>query len=65
MESKRMIKVIYINSNDLENNLRNNLDLDLDVMVAIEMYSDGTIRYVAIKEGIVNYVLKGEPTLKQ
>lgn len=52
-----LLKVIYLNSDDLDGELRNKLGVDLEQLIALELYSDGTYKYVIIKCGIVEYIL--------
>lgn len=56
----KLIKVIYFSSNDFTEELRTELGINFDQLVALEIYKNGSFRYVVIKEGVVDYILKGE-----
>lgn len=56
---EKLIKVIYLNSDELEPGFRTELNIGQDKLVAIEMYSSGKIRYVVVRDGMVDYILNG------
>ena len=55
----KLIKVLYFNSNDFDEGLLKELEIESGQLVAVEIYSDGTHKYVVIKNGVVDYILKG------
>ncbi len=57
----KLIKVLYFNSNDFDVGLITELNIEQEgQLVALEIYSDGTHKYVLIKDGVVDYIIKGE-----
>ncbi len=55
----KLIKVLYFNSNDFDEGLLKELEIESGQLVAVEIYSDGTHKYVVIKNGVVDFILKG------
>lgn len=60
MEGK-LIKVIYLHTNQLDEGFLTKLDIDEPGILAIEIYSGGETRYVLARNGITDYILNGGP----
>lgn len=57
--TNKLIKVIYLRSDELEEGYRCELDIERETLVALEVYSDGTNRLVTLRNGMVDYILNG------
>ena len=56
---KKLIKVLYFKSTDFDLGLLTELGIeDKEQLIALEIYSDGSHKYVLIKDGIVDYIIK-------
>lgn len=60
---KRLIEVIYLRSDQLDEGYRTELELDYNQLIAFEIYDNGDTRIIKIKDGITDYILNGKRNL--